>query len=244
MHTAGLIPLPPYIKREAEEKDAERYQTIYAHQRGSVAAPTAGLHFTDHIFKKFIEKKISWEFITLHVGAGTFQPVKTETMEHHAMHGEFMEISAEIIEKIIQKVDTGIIAVGTTSLRTIESLFWFGVKIILQPQIQKESLVINQWDVYEMTAENISVKESLQALLKWLHQNKTDKLITRTHLLIVPGYQFKVIKGLVTNFHQPQSTLLLLVAALINDDWRKVYQYAMENNFRFLSYGDGCLLLA
>jgi S-adenosylmethionine:tRNA ribosyltransferase-isomerase len=244
LHSAGLIPLPPYIKREVEEKDAERYQTIYANLEGSVAAPTAGLHFTENIFTTLTEKNISWDFVTLHVGAGTFQPVKSDTMEHHQMHGEFIEISIEIIDKIIEQLDSNIIAVGTTSLRTIESLFWLGIKIMLQPDIQKESLVINQWDVYELPAGDISVKQSLHAFREWLFKKQIEKLITKTHLLIAPGYQFKIIKGLITNFHQPQSTLLLLVAALIKEDWRKVYQYALENNFRFLSYGDGCLLLA
>jgi len=242
LHCAGLIPLPPYIKREVEEKDAERYQTIYASHHGSVAAPTAGLHFTDAIFKKFTEKNMRCDFVTLHVGAGTFQPVKAGTLEQHVMHGEFIGVSVETIERIIDNIDNTIIAVGTTSLRTIESLFWLGLKIILQPQIEKESLVIDQWDIYELQADGIQVKESLQALMDWLIQRKTDKLITKTHMLIAPGYQFKIIKSLVTNFHQPQSTLLLLVAALIGNGWKDVYQYALENNFRFLSYGDGCLL--
>jgi len=243
LHAAGLVPLPPYIKREVEVSDAERYQTIYANHYGSVAAPTAGLHFTDNIFKTLAAKKIHKGFITLHVGAGTFLPVKSEVLEQHAMHGEFIEISVEIIEKIIGHIDTHIIAVGTTSLRTIESLYWLGVKIIFQPDIEKEALVIHQWDAYELSAEDIPVKKSLSALLHWLKQQQTDKFITKTHLLIAPGYSFKIIKGLVTNFHQPQSTLLLLIAAFIKEDWRNIYHYALEKEFRFLSYGDGCLLL-
>jgi S-adenosylmethionine:tRNA ribosyltransferase-isomerase len=242
LHYAGLIPLPPYIKREAEKSDTERYQTIYAVHHGSVAAPTAGLHFTDSIFKKLAERNIAWGFITLHVGAGTFQPVKAQKLEEHFMHGEFIEVSVEIIETLIKNIDRTIISVGTTSLRTIESLFWLGAKIILQPEIKNESLIVNQWDAYELPAKNISVSESLQALLQWLHQRQTSKFITKTHLLIAPGYPFKIIKALITNFHQPQSTLLLLVAALIGEDWKNVYQYAMKNDFRFLSYGDGCLL--
>lgn len=241
LHHAGLIPLPPYIKRSVDATDSERYQTIYASHDGSVAAPTAGLHFTGEIFKKLKAKNIQWDFVTLHVGAGTFQPVKVDRLEHHPMHGEFIEVSAAMIEKIILNIDQAIVAVGTTSLRTIESLFWLGVKIILRPHINEEFLVINQWDVYELEARNISKRRSLQALSGWLEKNKKNKIITKTHLLIAPGYEFRMINALITNFHQPQSTLLLLVAALIGEDWRKVYQYALENNFRFLSYGDGCL---
>ncbi|MBS1599251.1 MAG: S-adenosylmethionine:tRNA ribosyltransferase-isomerase [Bacteroidetes bacterium] len=242
LHHAGLIPLPPYIKREVDPSDAERYQTIYANHHGSVAAPTAGLHFTADIFKKLQQKNIVWDFVTLHVGAGTFQPVKTDKLEHHSMHGEFIEVTDNIIQKILENPGQMIIAVGTTSLRTIESLFWLGVKIILQPDIETESLVIQQWDVYELSSKDISVKKSLEALLEWLHKKQIKKIITKTHLLIAPGYEFKIIGALITNFHQPQSTLLLLVAALIGVDWRRVYQYAMDNDFRFLSYGDGCLL--
>lgn len=242
LHYAGLIPLPPYIKRAAERSDAERYQTIYARQEGSVAAPTAGLHFTDGIFSKLDEKNIRREFVTLHVGAGTFKPVKSETLETHEMHREFIEVSVPVIEKIIDRQDC-IIPVGTTSLRTIESLYWLGLKTILHPQIPVDSLALNQWDAYELPAKGISTREALQSLLDSLKQQKLNRLIAGTQLLIAPGYSFKVGKGLITNFHQPGSTLLLLVAALIGDDWKKVYQYALNNQFRFLSYGDGCLLL-
>ena len=242
LHLAGLIPLPPYIKRKVELSDSTRYQTIYARHDGSVAAPTAGLHFTETIFKKLQDRNIIWDFITLHVGAGTFRPVKSELLEEHEMHAESIEVSDKIIQLIIDRLDTGIIAVGTTSLRAIESLYWLGVKIILQPDIKKESLVIHQWDAYELHIENITPKKSLEAFLVWLRQNQIDKFISKTQLLVVPGYSFKIIRGLVTNFHQPQSTLLLLVAALIGEDWKKIYQYALDNNFRFLSYGDGCLI--
>jgi len=242
LHHAGLIPLPPYIKREVEAQDAERYQTIYANHEGSVAAPTAGLHFTDAVFKSFAEKNIGWDFLTLHVGAGTFQPVKTDRLEFHEMHGEFIEVSISIIDKIIDHLDQTIIAVGTTSLRTIESMFWLGAKIILDPEIRKELLTVNQWDASELQVENLTARNSLVALRDWIQKNQFNNFFTKTHLLITPGYSFKIIKALVTNFHQPQSTLLLLVAALVGEEWKSVYEYALENNFRFLSYGDGCLL--
>ncbi|HTQ66556.1 MAG TPA: S-adenosylmethionine:tRNA ribosyltransferase-isomerase [Puia sp.] len=243
LHHAGLVPLPPYIKRKPEETDAERYQTIYARQEGSVAAPTAGLHFTNAIFKKLNQKNIAWDFVTLHVGAGTFQPVKTKTMEQHEMHGEFIEISAKTIEKLIARLRTRVIAVGTTSLRTIESLYWLGVKILQQPGLPMESFTIHQWDPYELNSAGVSAESSLHAVLDCLAKEKLDRVVTKTHLLIAPGYKFRIINGIITNFHQPQSTLLLLVAALIHDDWKKVYRYALENEFRFLSYGDGCLLM-
>ena len=241
LHVAGIIPLPPYIKREVELADAERYQTIYAKKNGSVAAPTAGLHFTDAIFKKLDEKNIEREFVTLHVGAGTFKPVKAATMQEHEMHAEFIEIPDSVIEKIL--VHDNIIAVGTTLLRTIESLYWIGVKILQQPDVSSDAIGIQQWDAYEIKTNNVLAKESLKAVLSWMKKNNTERLITKTQLLIAPGYEIKIVKGLVTNFHQPQSTLLLLVAAFIGPDWKKVYQYAMDNSFRFLSYGDGCLLL-
>jgi len=243
LHVFGVIPLPPYIKRQVELPDAERYQTVYARQDGSVAAPTAGLHFTENIFARLSARKIDHDFLTLHVGAGTFQPVKSKTLEQHEMHAEFIEVSASLIKKIIDHLDNGIIAVGTTSLRTIESLYWMGLKIIAQPDIQKELLAVNQWDAYELDQGAVDSKQSLTAILNWLQKQKLSQLISKTQLLIVPGYAFKIIKGIVTNFHQPQSTLLLLIAAVIGDDWKKVYEYALNNDFRFLSYGDGCLLL-
>ena len=240
LHHAGLIPLPPYIKRKVEQSDAERYQTIYAAHDGSVAAPTAGLHFTDAIFEKLTVKHIRKDFVTLHVGAGTFKPVKSETLEEHIMHAEFIEVSEATINNIL--INENIFAVGTTSLRTLESLYWLGMKIILNPEIVIKDLIINQWDVYEMQAGAVSANQALESLLMWMKKNDLKKLITKTQLLITPGYNFKIINGLITNFHQPQSTLLLLVAALIGDEWKKVYEYALNNNFRFLSYGDGCLL--
>jgi S-adenosylmethionine:tRNA ribosyltransferase-isomerase len=242
LEQTGNIPLPPYIKRKVDEEDKERYQTIYAAYDGSVAAPTAGLHFTETVFKNLAAKNIIKQFVTLHVGAGTFKPVKANTMEAHEMHAEWIDVNIETIENLIANIDNTIVAVGTTSLRTIESLYWMGVKAMRYPSA--EQLNITQWEVYEELSqkENVAAKEALQALIGWLKKNKRSKLFTQTQILIAPGYQFKIAKAIITNFHQPQSTLLLLVAAAIGDDWRKVYDHALKNDFRFLSYGDGSLL--
>lgn len=242
LHAAGSIPLPPYLNRKTEEADKERYQTIYAKQDGSVAAPTAGLHFTPHVFESLQQKAINTAFVTLHVGAGTFKPVKASTMGEHEMHAEFIEVSAALIQQLIDQPAEGIIAVGTTSLRTLESLYWLGVKAALQPGIPAEALQLHQWEAYEPAEKNISAATALQALLHWMEQQQIDKLITKTQIIIAPGYPFKIIRGLITNFHQPQSTLLLIVAAITGNDWKRIYQYAMEHDFRFLSYGDGSLL--
>ncbi len=252
LHYTGAVPLPPYIKRAVEKTDSERYQTIYAHFEGSVAAPTAGLHFTESIFKKLKIKNIQKDFVTLHVGAGTFKPVKTETIHEHEMHAEFIDVSRSTIENILQNLNNNIIAIGTTSLRTIESLYWIGVKMLLsnsdvQPASQSGSInskisELLQWEAYELAKYNIPVTEALQFLLHWMNDNKLEKLLTKTQIIIVPGYQFKIVNALVTNFHQPQSTLLLIVSAFTGEDWKKVYEYALKNDFRFLSYGDGSLL--
>ena len=240
----GDIPLPPYIKRKPEKPDKERYQTIYAKHEGSVAAPTAGLHFTSAIFESFQQRNSAKAYVTLHVGAGTFKPVKASSMDGHEMHSEWMDVSIETIEQFISHVATNIIAVGTTSLRTIESLYWMGVKTILYPEITLAELQIYQWDVYEVpfSETNISSGAALEALLHWMKKNKLHRILIPTQILIAPGYQFKIAKAIITNFHQPQSTLLLLVAAIAGNDWRKMYDYAMENDFRFLSYGDGSLI--
>jgi S-adenosylmethionine:tRNA ribosyltransferase-isomerase len=242
LEQTGNIPLPPYIKRKAADEDKERYQTIYAAQDGSVAAPTAGLHFTEAVFKNLAAKNISTHFVTLHVGAGTFKPVKAATMEAHEMHAEWINVSIAAIENIITNLSNTIVAVGTTSLRTIESLYWMGVKAFLYPS--SAQLNITQWDVYDDLAvdKNITAQAALEALLQWMQKNNCTVLFTQTQILIAPGYQFKIAKAIVTNFHQPQSTLLLLVAAATGNNWRKIYNYALENNFRFLSYGDGSLL--
>ncbi len=246
LHYAGAIPLPPYIKREADQSDTERYQTIYAHSDGSVAAPTAGLHFTESIFQKLKTKNIQKDFVTLHVGAGTFKPVKSETMREHEMHAEFIDVSKETIKNILQNLGNNIVAVGTTSLRTIESLYWLGLKLAMgnrQWAIDEHPISsVTQWEVYELVRHTIPVEDALQSLLDRMNKNKQERLITKTQILIAPGYEAKIVKGLITNFHQPQSTLLLLVAAFIGEDWRRVYDYALKNDFRFLSYGDGSLL--
>jgi S-adenosylmethionine:tRNA ribosyltransferase-isomerase len=242
LHAAGLIPLPPYLNRIAETSDLERYQTIYAQYDGSVAAPTAGLHFTESVFEKLDAKNIERSYLTLHVGAGTFKPVKAEKIEGHEMHAEFIEVNMALIQKIISKLNDTIIPVGTTSMRTIESLYWLGVKTILNSDILLNDLVVYQWDPYEIAAGDISAITALNALISWMQKNEIELLITKTQIIIAPGYTFKIANALITNFHQPQSTLLLLVAALIGDEWKRVYEYALQNDFRFLSYGDGCLL--
>ncbi|MEP6675091.1 MAG: S-adenosylmethionine:tRNA ribosyltransferase-isomerase [Ferruginibacter sp.] len=241
IEAAGDIPLPPYIKRTTELSDADRYQTIYAKDEGSVAAPTAGLHFTENILQKLAIKNINTNFVTLHVGAGTFKPVKAVVMEQHEMHAEWIEVHEATIRNILMSLEKNIIAVGTTSLRTLESLYWMGVKAYLSPYSEK--IAIGQWEVYDvLEKENVPAAIALQALLQWLKQKNTDRLFTQTQILIAPGYQFKIVKAIITNFHQPQSTLLLLVAAATGNDWKKIYDYALEKDFRFLSYGDGSLL--
>ncbi len=242
---AGEIPLPPYIKRKAETTDKQRYQTIYAAYDGSVAAPTAGLHFTEAVFSSLHKKNITTSFVTLHVGAGTFKPVKAGTMQQHEMHAEWMEVSSETIAMLAQNMGNTIVAVGTTSLRTMESLYWMGVKTIMYPGCAPDKLFIRQWDVYDepLVGTQTGTKTALLSLLKWMDDNGFTKLVAPTQILIAPGYHFKIAKAIITNFHQPQSTLLLLVAAAVGKEWKKIYEYALENNFRFLSYGDGSLLL-
>ncbi len=242
LHAFGSIPLPPYLKRETEASDLERYQTVFAKELGSVAAPTAGLHFTENIVKELAQKGIDTTQVTLHVGAGTFKPVKSESIGEHEMHGEYLDVSTETIQKLLNALDTKkIVTVGTTSTRTIESLYWLGRKVFFQPEITQHHLVVGQWEPYE-TTELCSSKEALEALLTWLERNKLTSILSKTQIIIAPGYTFRIIHGLITNFHQPESTLLLLISALIGEDWKKVYDYALENDFRFLSYGDGSLL--
>ena len=241
VEAAGDVPLPPYIKRTTEGQDASRYQTIFADREGSVAAPTAGLHFTTEIFEKLSDKDISPAFVTLHVGAGTFKPVKAATMQEHEMHAEYIDVNADTIQQLKKKTGA-IAAVGTTSCRTIESLYWLGVKVILDPTIKELSL--GQWDVYRepLASSDIAPVKALDALLEWMKGNDRQNIFTQTQLMIAPGYRFRMTNMLVTNFHQPQSTLLLLVAAAIGADWKKMYAYALANDFRFLSYGDGNLI--
>lgn len=248
LHIAGDIPLPPYLNRETEEADKERYQTIYAKHDGSVAAPTAGLHFTEQVFNELEKKKIQKGYVTLHVGAGTFKPVKAAQMKDHEMHAEFIDVQKSTIEQLLAHVSKGIIAVGTTSLRTLESLYWIGVKTIHNPSVAAADLSVSQWEPYENAAENLanrkefSAEESLAALIQWMEKNKAERIITKTQIIIAPGYTFRIIRALVTNFHQPQSTLLLLISAIVGDDWRRIYEYALTHDYRFLSYGDGSIL--
>jgi S-adenosylmethionine:tRNA ribosyltransferase-isomerase len=241
IEAAGDVPLPPYIKRSTDDEDVSRYQTIFAANNGSVAAPTAGLHFTENIFEKLPQKNISKTFVTLHVGAGTFKPVKAETMDGHEMHAEYIDVNTETINEIRNK--TGhIAATGTTSLRTIESIYWLGAKVFLNPGVQ--TLSLSQWEVYDEPLSNVSLSanDALDHLLEWMKRNNIENIFTQTQILIAPGYTFRIANMLITNFHQPRSTLLLLVAAAIGYDWKKMYSYAMENDFRFLSYGDGNLI--
>jgi S-adenosylmethionine:tRNA ribosyltransferase-isomerase len=242
LHLLGSVPLPPYLKRPPDAADAERYQTIYARESGSVAAPTAGLHITETLLNDLSSKNIEPMYLTLHVGAGTFMPVKTEKISEHQMHEEFIEVDAETLKHLIAKMQDPVIAVGTTSLRTLETLYWLGLKVSRERRIDLSALHLDQGFAYRQTAL-IPPKESLQHLLEWIEYRHEKKLITKTQLFIVPGYPFQVVRGLVTNFHQPHSTLLLLVAALIGPAWRSVYTWALQHDYRFLSYGDGCLFL-
>ncbi len=241
LHLMGEIPLPPYMNRQPEEADKARYQTVYAKTDGSVAAPTAGLHFTDVVLNSFEKKGITKGYVTLHVGAGTFMPVKANDIRAHVMHSEYIEITDTFIAAVLENLDKKIITVGTTSLRTVESLYWLGLKVLAQPAISPTDLHVSQWDPYELEKGG-SAKQSLCALLHWMQERNMGKLVTTTQVIIAPGYCFALADGLITNFHQPRSTLLLLVAALIGDDWKQVYSYALQNSFRFLSYGDSSLL--
>lgn len=237
----GVIPLPPYLHRNAEQSDALRYQTVYAEHEGSVAAPTAGLHFTDRVFSDLKSRGISTEFITLHVGAGTFKPVSCEKIGDHEMHVEKVQITYDNIKRIIDHDGHPVIAVGTTSVRTLESVYWFGVKLKIDASLR--SMHISQWDPYELVSSAVPLNQSYQMVLQWMDSQELDVLDGETQLMIAPGYKYRVINGIVTNFHQPKSTLLLLVSALIGDQWKICYQYALEHEFRFLSYGDSCLFL-
>lgn len=240
LHHAGIIPLPPYLKRNTEDQDKTTYQTIYAAHDGSVAAPTAGLHFTDRVLNNIVDHKSAYDFVTLHVGAGTFKPVKSETLSDHEMHAEFIDVSLALIAKLIAQSET-LIAVGTTSLRTLESLYWMGVKAIEKPNITLENISVLQWDAYDLP-QHYTKKEALLGLKNWMEVQKMERIITKTQLLIAPGYNLKTVDAIITNFHQPQSTLLLLIHAFVGEDWKKIYEYALENNYRFLSYGDGSIL--
>lgn len=241
MEHAGKIPLPPYLHREAETKDEETYQTLFAQHEGSVAAPTASLHFTPTVLESLSTRGIKTASLTLHVGAGTFKPVKSELAGQHEMHGEWIEVNQDTIVQLIAAKPDPIIAAGTTALRTLESLYWMGAKVAFKPDISLAEIAVTQWEPYDLTT-TLSVKEALQALHDWLERKGLKRLITRTEILIAPGYHLRVADAVITNFHQPNSTLLLLVAAVVGNDWKKIYDYALSHNFRFLSYGDASLL--
>lgn len=238
----GKLPLPPYIKREAQESDEERYQTVFAEKEGAVAAPTASLHFTEEVLEKLKAKGIFYDFLTLHVGAGTFQPVKeTDDFRNHTMHAEQIVVSKKNIGNILQNLDKTIVAVGTTGMRTLESIYWFGAKIIDQ-NITETTIRVEKLLPYSIQSP-ASPKEALEAILDLMQKNNLEELRGQTEIFIFPSYRFKICKGLITNFHMPETTLILLVASFMGQNWRKVYEHALNNEYRFLSYGDSSLLL-
>ncbi len=241
LDAAGILPIPPYLHRETRESDLQTYQTVYSKIKGSVAAPTAGLHFTPEVLAGLDAKGFTREEVTLHVGAGTFKPVKSEVIGDHEMHTEFISVRRSAIENIRTNLGR-IIAVGTTSVRTLESLYYMGRTLVNNPDATSEELVVTQWTPYNDT-EEVPAHEALTALLNYLDRNQTDTLLSATQIMIAPGYEFKIVKGIITNFHQPKSTLLLLISAFVNGNWKSIYNYALDNDFRFLSYGDSSLLL-
>jgi len=239
----GELPIPPYLNRKTEASDKETYQTVYSKIKGSVAAPTAGLHFTEAVFRSLKEKKIEREELTLHVGAGTFKPVKSKTLSGHEMHSEWFSVKKTTIEQLIKK-EGMVFAVGTTSVRTLESLYYIGVILEKHPNAHPEELTVGQWTPYSENGRQpaLSASAALNNLLNYMNHNRLESLTARTQILIAPGYSFKIVNGMVTNFHQPKSTLLLLISAFVGGNWKKIYDYALTNDFRFLSYGDSSLL--
>lgn len=233
------LPLPPYMNRKANATDQLRYQTVYARNKGSVAAPTAGLHFTFDVLSSIFKNNHLIQYLTLHVGAGTFKPIKTTDIQAHEMHIEHFSVSIDLIQNIID--NPNVVAVGTTSMRVLESLYWIGNK--LYKNLEFQNIHINQWDGFENDFNILNFEDSLKAILKYLDFHKLQFLAGTTSILIIPGYKFKICKGLVTNFHQPESTLILLVAAFVGEKWKEIYNFALENDFKFLSYGDSSLLL-
>jgi S-adenosylmethionine:tRNA ribosyltransferase-isomerase len=246
----GELPIPPYLNREPQESDKTTYQTVYSKIKGSVAAPTAGLHFTERVLKDVDARGIEREEVTLHVGAGTFKPVKSETIGEHPMHTEYIAVRRHTLERLLAH-DCQVIAVGTTSVRTLESLYYMGLKVIKNPDIREEELHVNQWEPYgdcpccdsEAFTEGLSPCDAIRALLDWMLRKELTVLHSSTQIIIAPGYTYHIVKMLITNFHQPQSTLLLLVSAFVKGDWHKIYDYALAHDFRFLSYGDSSLLI-
>ena len=241
----GELPIPPYLNRDTQDSDKTTYQTVYSKIKGSVAAPTAGLHFTPEVLADLDAHGIQREELTLHVGAGTFKPVKSEQMEGHEMHTEYVSVRRETIDRLLNH-DCRAIAVGTTSVRTLESLYYMGLKVLCNPELTEDQLHVSQWEPYD-TADNagptVDSAEALRALAGWMDARRMDVLHSSTQIIICPGYDYKIVRMLVTNFHQPQSTLLLLVSAFVGGDWHKIYDYALTHGFRFLSYGDSSLLI-
>ena len=252
LETVGELPIPPYLNRETQESDKTTYQTVYSKIKGSVAAPTAGLHFTDEVLRAIDARGIVRDEVTLHVGAGTFRPVKSELISDHSMHTEYIVVHRHTLERLLAH-DCSAIAVGTTSVRTLESLYYMGGKLAMNSEASEDDLHVNQWDPYDLPhdadgllvvdGEPLSVRRALQLLLDYLDRDHVDTLHSSTQIIIAPGYTYRIVKMLITNFHQPQSTLLLLVSAFLKGDWRKVYDYALSHDFRFLSYGDSSLLI-
>jgi len=240
----GELPIPPYLNRETQESDKTTYQTVYSKIKGSVAAPTAGLHFTERVLSALDAAGIEREELTLHVGAGTFKPVKSEEIQGHEMHTEYISVRRQTIEKLICH-DGAAIAVGTTSVRTLESLYYMGLKVMHHPELSEEELHVAQWEPYDdcPSASLPSSCEALEALAHWMDARQMEVLHSSTQIIIAPGYDYKIVRMLVTNFHQPQSTLLLLVSAFVHGDWHRIYDYALSHDFRFLSYGDSSLLI-
>lgn len=241
LEAAGELPIPPYLNRATEESDTRTYQTVYSKVKGSVAAPTAGLHFTPAVLEALSTAGVQREEVTLHVGAGTFKPVKSELIAEHEMHEEYIEVRKELLEKLIANGGSAV-AVGTTSVRTLESLYFLGEMVAENPDIAVEELHVGQWTPYNRE-HTLSSVEALEALVAWLGRNGLDRVHSHTQIMIAPGYTFRIVKAIVTNFHQPKSTLLLLVSAFVSGNWRSIYDYALANGFRFLSYGDSSLLI-
>ncbi len=242
LDAVGELPIPPYLNRESQESDKVTYQTVYSKIKGSVAAPTAGLHFTEKVLAELDQHGIEREELTLHVGAGTFKPVKSEEIEGHTMHTEYICVKRQTIEKLIAHGGKAI-AVGTTSVRTLESLYYMGLRLHGNPMLSEEELHVEQWEPYREDLPRLSTVDALQEVLAFLDRNGLPSLHSSTQIIIAPGYEYKIVQMLVTNFHQPQSTLLLLVSAFVHGDWKKIYEYALAHDFRFLSYGDSSLLI-
>lgn len=241
LEAVGELPIPPYLNRDTEESDKETYQTVYSKIKGSVAAPTAGLHFTERVLKAIDDKGVDREELTLHVGAGTFKPVKSEEIKGHEMHTEYISVSRQTIDKLI-KHNAKAVAVGTTSVRTLESLYYIGLIIEKNPEANQDELHVSQWIPYEKEYD-ITPLQAIQNIADYMERNKMEALHTSTQIIIAPGYSYNIVKKIVTNFHQPKSTLLLLVSAFLKGDWKPIYEYALSHDFRFLSYGDSSILI-